>query len=124
MKIKQLIYKWVKDNYGESEAQDPSWDIRSLAKYIEKNINKSDKGKEKDFFYKDYTFEVYNKSGKDLYYTDTLTIFYDNYEKGYIWQDQDMDQGDPFKTVKECLQDGIEHREEFLKGKLKLIEED
>ena len=29
--IKQTIYEWVKQNFGESEADDPSWDSDALA---------------------------------------------------------------------------------------------
>lgn len=29
--IKNWIYNWVADNYGTSEADDPSWDIDGLA---------------------------------------------------------------------------------------------
>ena len=32
--FKQFIYKWVKDNFGESEADDPSWSIDELAKAL------------------------------------------------------------------------------------------
>lgn len=32
--IEQVIYKWVLDNFGESEADDPSWSIVELAKEI------------------------------------------------------------------------------------------
>lgn len=33
-KIEGIIYEWVKRNYGESEAQDPSWNIVELANEI------------------------------------------------------------------------------------------
>ena len=34
------IYSWVKDNFGESEANDPSWNIEALAKHLsEQDIN-------------------------------------------------------------------------------------
>lgn len=32
---KSKIYEWVKDNYGQSEADDPSWNIEALAKHLE-----------------------------------------------------------------------------------------
>lgn len=32
--IKDTIYKWVKKNFGESEAEDPSWSIEALAEEI------------------------------------------------------------------------------------------
>lgn len=33
-KINKLIYEWVKDNFGESEAKDPSWSIVDLASHL------------------------------------------------------------------------------------------
>jgi len=35
MTTEQKIYQWVLNNFGESEANDPSWNIKELAKYIE-----------------------------------------------------------------------------------------
>lgn len=35
--IYKIIYNWVADNFGESEAQDPSWDIKALAEEISKH---------------------------------------------------------------------------------------
>lgn len=32
--IRKVIYEWVKQNFGESEADDPSWDIDALADEI------------------------------------------------------------------------------------------
>lgn len=32
--IRKAIYEWVKQNFGESEADDPSWDIDALADEI------------------------------------------------------------------------------------------
>ena len=29
--FKKFLYEWVKKNFGESEADDPSWDIEALA---------------------------------------------------------------------------------------------
>lgn len=33
-KVDKIIYEWVKRNYGESEAHDPSWSIVELANEI------------------------------------------------------------------------------------------
>lgn len=33
--FKDIIYKWVKDNFGQSEADDPSWSIDALAEELE-----------------------------------------------------------------------------------------
>lgn len=38
-KIHDIIYAWVEDNFGESEANDPSWNIESLAHEISKANN-------------------------------------------------------------------------------------
>lgn len=35
--ISVLIKEWVKENYGESELNNPSWDIKSLAEHLHKN---------------------------------------------------------------------------------------
>ncbi len=39
MDIKKIIYNWVKENFGESEADDPSWNIELLAGEIESKLN-------------------------------------------------------------------------------------
>ena len=36
--IKELIYEWVSENFGQSEADDPSWNIEELADYLEENL--------------------------------------------------------------------------------------
>lgn len=30
----EAIYEWVSDNFGQSEADDPSWSIEALAKHL------------------------------------------------------------------------------------------
>lgn len=35
--MEKCIYDWVLENFGESEAIDPSWSISSLADYINKD---------------------------------------------------------------------------------------
>lgn len=30
----EAIYEWVAENFGESEANDPSWDIKALADHL------------------------------------------------------------------------------------------
>lgn len=41
MTIKSMIRKWVKNNFGESEVNDPSWNIDLLAEYIESKLSKN-----------------------------------------------------------------------------------
>lgn len=36
--IKDMIYEWVRENFGQSEADDPSWNIEELAQHLEKNL--------------------------------------------------------------------------------------
>lgn len=36
-KIYKWIYDWVAENFGESEADDPSWDIHALAEELDKH---------------------------------------------------------------------------------------
>lgn len=36
-KIGETIYEWVKQNFGESEADDPSWNIEALAEELSKS---------------------------------------------------------------------------------------
>ncbi len=40
--FKQHIYQWVKDNFGQSEADDPSWSIDALAKDLAHGTLKND----------------------------------------------------------------------------------
>ena len=35
--FEKLIYNWVKQNFGESEADDPSWSIEALAEELAKH---------------------------------------------------------------------------------------
>lgn len=37
--IKKIIYNWVAKNFGESEADDPSWSIVELANELEKHFH-------------------------------------------------------------------------------------
>lgn len=38
--FKTIIYDWAKSNFGESEADDPSWSIEALAEELDKNFIK------------------------------------------------------------------------------------
>ena len=35
MRLEEFITKWVRDNYGDNEADNPSWNIEALAHSIE-----------------------------------------------------------------------------------------
>ena len=43
MNIEKIIYNWVKENFGESEADDPSWNIQLLAQEIENKLKQKNK---------------------------------------------------------------------------------
>lgn len=38
----EAIYEWVADNFGQSEADDPSWNIEALADHLSKTDIKPD----------------------------------------------------------------------------------
>lgn len=38
-KIYKIIYNWVADNFGQSEADDPSWSIDALAEEIDRHFH-------------------------------------------------------------------------------------
>lgn len=38
MTTQEIIYDWVKTNFGESEADDPSWSIEALAKHLDEKL--------------------------------------------------------------------------------------
>lgn len=40
--FKTIIYEWVKENFGESEADNPSWSIEALADHLSKTDIKPD----------------------------------------------------------------------------------
>lgn len=37
MDTQEKISQWVLDNFGEGELNDPSWNIKDLAKFIDNN---------------------------------------------------------------------------------------
>lgn len=43
-KLETIIYEWVKQNFGESEADDPSWNIEALAEELAKHQQELKKG--------------------------------------------------------------------------------
>lgn len=40
LKLYNIIYKWVEENFGISEAEDPSWNIDVLANHIAEQYDK------------------------------------------------------------------------------------
>lgn len=41
--LQQVIYNYVADNFGESEAKDPSWNIKALSKHVADYFNEKSK---------------------------------------------------------------------------------
>ena len=35
--FEELITNWVRDNFGDSEVEDPSWNIQALAEYLKES---------------------------------------------------------------------------------------
>jgi hypothetical protein len=67
-------------------------------------------------FYKEYTFEVhYNNQYTNL--DEQIIIYYDKFEKGYIWQDEHMNEGDVFLTLEQCIINAKECLEEYMNNK-------
>lgn len=61
-KVKKLltgtIYEWVKNNFGESEADDPSWDINALAEELTKQRHEIHTLVDDDFLMQDARSEA------------------------------------------------------------------
>lgn len=38
--LQKLLKKWVADNFGAQEAQDPCYDLGALAEHLEKNFSR------------------------------------------------------------------------------------
>ena len=61
----QLIYDWVKDNFDESEADDPSWNIEALAGYLDANNSQKQSAELTDIT----TYQKAYEYGKSLMFT-------------------------------------------------------
>jgi hypothetical protein len=53
--LHKAIYEWVKENFGQSEADEPSWNIEALAKALSHGILKYDiyRAVERDYLRED-----------------------------------------------------------------------
>lgn len=40
--IAEWIEEWVRDNYGDSEAEEPSWNIWELAGYLKEKLEEKE----------------------------------------------------------------------------------
>lgn len=66
--IDKIIYNWVKKNFGESEANDPSWSIVELAKELEKHFHELYWKQELEYLKEDV--EYYANNSTDYKLTD------------------------------------------------------
>lgn len=55
-KIYDYIYKWVADNFGENEAEDPSWSIEDLAHELAKHQHELYWGQELEYLKEDVEY--------------------------------------------------------------------
>ena len=48
--IEKLIKLWVRENYGENEAEEPSWNIEALSYFLEKQLGMDFESKKKRIY--------------------------------------------------------------------------
>lgn len=79
MTFYDIIHKWVADNFGQSEADDPSWNIEALAKHLSESdihpdelsaITKSRVYEVLDQHYVEEDVEYYAKEVKNINLTE------------------------------------------------------
>lgn len=64
-KIYKWIYDWVAENFGESEADDPSWDIHALAEELDKHCFEIYRKIERDYLEEDCRY-IAEQNGIEL----------------------------------------------------------
>lgn len=67
---KDIIYKWVAKNFGESEADDPSWSIDALAEELAKHFYEMYWKQELEYLKEDvenYAEGKYNLTEQQMY---------------------------------------------------------
>lgn len=100
--LHHIIYSYVSENFGESEAQDPSWNIYDLADHIAKQFG---------------TYEDENKkhNGWTNYATWRIQLeIVDDYFQGMLGSDEDwlkeqreMSVGDMAGCVKDIVEEAV-----------------
>lgn len=58
--LNKFIYEWVKKNFGESEADDPSWSIEALAHDLAREYYKIKESEELDYIKEDIKYVADN----------------------------------------------------------------
>lgn len=51
--IEQIIYDWVVENFGKSEAKCPSWNTEALAQHLTQTLNNPPYKKQNKIIYED-----------------------------------------------------------------------
>lgn len=64
--FEKIIYEWVKTNFGESEADDPSWNIKALADELDKHFHELYEKQEKEYIAEDVEYVATELMGKEL----------------------------------------------------------
>lgn len=88
--LKKFIYEWVKKNFGESEADDPSWSIEALAKDLSDEFYKLKEKQEIEYIKEDIAYVAENML--DIKLTDKqLGLIADEYRysEAYCAMDED-----------------------------------
>ena len=55
-KFTKIIYNWVKEYYGVSEADDPSWNIKALADELSKHFHELYEKQEREYIAEDVEY--------------------------------------------------------------------
>lgn len=63
---KTIIYNWVKENFGESEADDPSWSIDELARELANHFRDLYWKQELEYLKEDVDYYAENNGHNDL----------------------------------------------------------
>lgn len=58
--LKKFLYEWVKKNFGESEADDPSWNIEALAHDLREEYIKIKEREETEWVKEDVEYVAEN----------------------------------------------------------------
>lgn len=81
-KLYNIVYQWVENNFGTSEAEYPSWDIGALATYIAKQYDKPLEEKAEP-----YELALLVRADMSLKELDTLhDIIMSHFEDGDGWE--------------------------------------
>lgn len=64
--FEKIIYEWVKTNYGKSEADDPSWNIKALADELDKHFHELYGKQEREYIAEDVKYVASGLMNKEL----------------------------------------------------------